>query len=79
MRWLDRKGIRLIAVGIRIGILAGYLLARFLSNQIWGVSPVDPLTFLLVSRSVILVGLVACYLPARRAASIDPLVAIRYE
>jgi putative ABC transport system permease protein len=73
------NGFRLVAVGVLIGLLASYGLTRFLASEISGVSPTDPLTFAAVVMVVVLVGLAACLLPARRAASVDPLVALRYE
>jgi ABC-type antimicrobial peptide transport system permease subunit len=73
------KGLRLISVGMLIGVLASLGLARFLADQISGVSTTDPLTFLTVVTLFLAVGLLASLLPARRAAGIDPLVALRYE
>lgn len=73
------NGFRLVAVGVLIGLLASYGLTRFLASEISGVSATDPLTFTTVVLVVVLVGLAACLLPARRAASVDPLVALRYE
>jgi putative ABC transport system permease protein len=52
---------------------------RFLASQIWGVSPTDPLTFSAVVLLITVVGLFACWLPARRATQVDPMTAIRYE
>jgi putative ABC transport system permease protein len=74
-----KKGVHLVAAGIVLGLFASFALTRFLSSQIWGVSATDPWTFASVVALVILVGLVACLLPARRAAMVDPLVALRYE
>jgi putative ABC transport system permease protein len=73
------QGLRLISLGILIGILSSLGLARFLAGQIAGVSVTDPLTFCAVAIVFLAVGLVACLLPARRAAGFDPLVALRYE
>jgi putative ABC transport system permease protein len=73
------KGARLIAAGILIGLFASLGLTRFLASQIWGVSVTDPWTFSTVVTLVVVVGLAACLLPARRAAIVDPLVALRYE
>jgi putative ABC transport system permease protein len=73
------KGARLIAAGIVIGLVASYGLTRFLASQIWGVSLTDPWTYSAVVALILLVGLAACLLPARRAASVDPLIALRYE
>jgi putative ABC transport system permease protein len=73
------NGFRLVTAGILVGLFASYALTRFLASQISGVSTTDPWTFVGVVILVIPVGLVACLLPARRAASVDPLVALRYE
>jgi putative ABC transport system permease protein len=74
-----RKGFTLLVLGILVGVLASYGLTRFLASQIWGVSATDPWTFGAVVGLVVVTGLAACWLPARRAASVDPLVALRYE
>jgi putative ABC transport system permease protein len=79
LRMVLRRGAVLIAAGIGIGLLAGFALTRFLASQIWGVSPTDPWTFAAVVALVAAAGLAACYLPARRATQVDPLVALRYE
>ena len=73
------KGMRLMAAGVLIGLLASYYLTRFIASQIWGVSTTDPLTFAVVVIVVVAVGLTACLMPARRATRVDPLVALRYE
>jgi putative ABC transport system permease protein len=73
------KGARLLAIGILLGLFASYGLTRFLASQIWGVSATDPWTFTAVAVFVVAVGLGACFLPARRATQVDPLVALRYE
>ena len=73
------NGFRLVAAGILIGLLASHALTRFLASEISGVSATDPWTFITVAVVVISVGLAACLFPARRAATVDPLVALRYE
>jgi predicted permease len=73
------SGCRLTAAGISIGLCASYVLTRFVASQISEVSPTDPLTFACALILVMFAGLVACLIPARRAAGVDPLVAIRYE
>jgi predicted permease len=67
------------AVGVVIGIAGAFALTRWMQSQLFGVSPTDPPTFAGVALLLILVSLAACYLPARRAARVDPLVALRYE
>jgi len=79
LRMVLLKGLRLITAGIVLGLLASFGLTRFLASQIWGVSPTDPLTFAMVVAAIVVVGLAACLLPARRATQVDPLVALRYE
>jgi putative ABC transport system permease protein len=72
-------GLRLIAVGIVMGLAVSLALTRFLASQISGVSTSDPVTFSAVVGVVVLAGIGACLFPARRAASVDPLVALRHQ
>src|SRR5262249_53590082 len=74
-----RMGFRLVGVGIGVGLLASFDVARVIANQRWGVWPRAPLTLVAVVAVVALAGLAACYFPARRATKIDPLIALRYE
>ncbi len=79
LKMILSRGARLIAAGTLVGLVASFWLTRFLASQIWGVSATDPWTFAAVVVLVALVGVAACVLPARRAATVDPLVALRYE
>lgn len=79
LRLVLLNGFRLVGAGILIGLLASYALTRFLASQISGVSVTDPWTFAAVVTLVVSVGLAACFFPARRAAAVDPLIALRYE
>jgi putative ABC transport system permease protein len=73
------QGARLAGIGIAIGVLAALVLTRLLSSFVYGIRVTDPLTFLGVSLMLAAVALFACYLPARRATHVDPMVALRYE
>ena len=73
------SGTRLACLGIGAGILAALLLTPLMSSMLFGVHPVDPLTFVAVSLLLFFVVLLASYMPARRATKIDPMVALRYE
>jgi len=74
-----RQGMLLVAAGTAIGAVVAVLVARLAASLLYGVSAGDPLTLLVVSAVLAIVALVACYLPARRAASVDPMVALRTE
>jgi len=73
------KGTRLILAGVVIGLLTGFVLARMLASEFWGISATDPSTFVPVALLALVVGILACWLPARRATKVDPLIALRYE
>jgi ABC-type antimicrobial peptide transport system permease subunit len=74
-----RSGARLAGVGIVAGLLAAWAVTRMMSSFLYGMRPTDPLTFTAVAALLLGVALLACYLPARRAAGIDPLIALKYE
>jgi len=74
-----RMGLRLVGIGVGLGLIASLGLGRVIATQLWGVSAYDPWTLTCVPVLLIMTGLVACWLPARRAANVDPLVALRYE
>jgi predicted permease len=74
-----RRGLILALSGVALGLIAAFALTRALSSQLYGVSAADPGTYTLVSLLLIGVALLACYLPARRAMKVDPLVALRRD
>jgi len=74
-----KQGVITSALGVGTGILGSLALARWLQSQLFGVSPTDPATFAGVALILIMVSLAACWIPGRRAARVDPMVALRYE
>jgi predicted permease len=79
MEMVLREGALLTFLGLMIGLSVSLGLTRLLSSFLFGVRPNDPLTFALATIFLILVSLMACYMPARRATRVDPIVALRYE
>ncbi len=73
------QGMRLVLIGVAAGIVGALFMGRLLSTLLFGVSSLDPVTFFAVGLVLILVALTACYIPARRAMRVDPMVALRYE
>jgi predicted permease len=73
------QGFKLVLIGLVIGVAGALALTRFLASLLYGVEPTDPFTFIVASLILLAVALLACYIPARRAANIDPTVALRYE
>jgi putative ABC transport system permease protein len=79
LRLVIRQGLLLTFAGLGIGMVAGMFATRVLTDMLFGVTPRDPVTFIGVPVLLLLVALLACYVPARRATRIDPLIALRYE
>ena len=79
MRMVLSQGMRVVLVGVVIGVGAAFALTRLLSSLLFEVSPTDTSTFLIVAGLLSSVALLACYIPARRATKVDPLIALRYE
>jgi len=78
-RLIVGQGLRLVTVGVALGVLLALALTRYLGSLLYDVTPTDPLTYVGVVAFVIVVALGACYVPARRATRVDPMVALRYE
>ena len=79
LRLVIRVGVGLVGAGIVLGIIASLAVARVIATQLWGVSAYDPVTLTSVAALLLLTGIVACWIPARRASRVDPLIALRYE
>jgi putative ABC transport system permease protein len=79
LRVIVRQGLRLTLLGVVLGIAGAWALTSFLASLLFGVAPRDPATFVLVSLALVVVSILACYIPARRATRVDPMVALRYE
>jgi ABC-type lipoprotein release transport system permease subunit len=91
LRLVIWQGMKLVLLGLAVSALTAYVLKRLLPSRLsedwqeqfgerlYGVKPTDPLTLGVIIALLILVALIACWLPARRAAKVDPLVALRYE
>jgi putative ABC transport system permease protein len=79
MRLILGHGARMVVVGVAIGSVAALGLTRLMTNQLFGVTAHDPLTFAAVAGVIILTAVAACYVPARRATRVDPMVALRAE
>jgi putative ABC transport system permease protein len=73
------QGMRLVLLGLVIGLTGALVLTRLMSSLLFGVSTTDAATFVAVAVGLMLVGVFACYLPARRATRVDPLITLRYE
>ena len=78
-RMILREGLTLSLIGLALGLVGAVWLGRLLSGLVFGITAADPVTFVAVSALLTAVAAAACYMPARRAARIDPVVALKYE
>jgi putative ABC transport system permease protein len=74
-----RQGLAIACAGLACGVVSALVLTRYLTTMLFGVEPTDPITFGVLSVAVVAVSALACYVPARRAARVDPISAIRVE
>ena len=74
-----RQGLKLASLGIAIGLIGAFAISRVMTSLLYGVSSTDPITYITVSLILAGVALVACFVPARRATKVDPMIALRYE
>jgi putative ABC transport system permease protein len=74
-----KQGMRLVRIGVALGLVGAFVMARVLSRILFGITATDPLTFLLVAIVLTATAFIACWVPARRAAKVDPLVSLRHE
>ncbi len=79
LKLVVREGLLVTALGIGVGAAAALVTGRVIANYLYGVSPGDPMTFISMAMLLVSVSLLACFLPARRATKVDPVVALRYE
>jgi len=79
LRLVLTHGLKLAVIGVSLGLIGAYVATRAITSLLYGVSATDPLTFGVVSVALVIVAVLACYIPARRATKVDPLVALRYE
>jgi predicted permease len=79
LRWVLKQGMILTVAGIAVGLIGAFLLTRLLRSLLFGIGPTDILTYGVLAILLTLVALIACYVPARRATKVDPLIALRYE
>jgi putative ABC transport system permease protein len=79
LRLVVGQALALTGAGMLIGLAGSLLLTRFMTNLLYGVSPTDPRILMLVAMALTLVALLACYIPARRATEVDPMITLRAE
>ncbi|HET6647585.1 MAG TPA: FtsX-like permease family protein, partial [Pyrinomonadaceae bacterium] len=79
LKMIVRNGMTLTLIGTAAGLAGAFALTRLMTTMLFGVTPTDATTFAAVSLVLLVVAFLACYLPARRATKVDPIIALRYE
>jgi ABC-type antimicrobial peptide transport system permease subunit len=79
LRLVLRQGLLLVSIGLGLGLAGAVAITRVIRTFLWGITPTDPVTFMIVTAALAVLALVACYLPARRALRIDPIIALRID
>jgi putative ABC transport system permease protein len=79
LRMVLNQGLRLALIGVALGLAASFALTRLMNSLLFGVRPLDPETFIVVTAALVAVALGACWIPAYRATRVDPVIALRYE
>ena len=74
-----RQGVGLVSAGVVLGLGAAFWVTRYVASLLFGISAIDPITFASTSAILVVVALLASYIPARRATKVDPIIALRYE
>jgi ABC-type antimicrobial peptide transport system permease subunit len=77
LKMVLRRGLGLAAAGAGLGVVAALIVSHLMAGLLYGVSPSDPLTFISLTIVLVIVALAACYIPARRAMRVDPIIALR--